>query len=150
MNTKSKLRRLKFLMHKHSSVHYSREELAKMFFQLESSNLRSFKGKYDLFEELLELYRICDELDISEKERNIMWNEIISQKVKDRQVQRLKPQKETRDNKGIKVGSGGSNRNKIRYPSKKRSRRVWKMFYEMFPHRALMDGWDGKTSKRMK
>lgn len=58
--------------------------------------------------------------------------------------------KETRDNKGVYVGGGGSNCNKIRYPKKTRSKRVWKIFYEMFPHLALIDNFNGKTSKRMK
>lgn len=55
-----------------------------------------------------------------------------------------------RDNKGIIVGSGGSNRNKIRYPSTKRSKRTWKIFYQMFPHLAVSDNWNGETSNRYK
>lgn len=56
----------------------------------------------------------------------------------------------TKDNQGVYVGSGGSNKNKVRYPRKSRSLRTWKKFYEMFPWRAELDGWDGKTSSRMK
>jgi len=38
------------------------------------------------------------------------------------------------DNKTfINYGSGNSNRNKIRYPSKKR-KTAWKRFYKLFPH----------------
>ena len=58
--------------------------------------------------------------------------------------------KETRDNKGVYVGSGGSNRNSIRYPKKARSKKTWAMFYSMFPYTAKADGWDGKTSSKMK
>jgi hypothetical protein len=58
--------------------------------------------------------------------------------------------KETRDNKGVYVGSGGSNGTSVRYPKKNRSKRVWKIFYEMFPHKAEKDGYNGKKSKRMK
>lgn len=61
-----------------------------------------------------------------------------------------KPTPEGRDNKGVYVGRGGYNNNKVRYPSKKRSKRVWKIFYEMFPYYAKRDGWDGETSNRMK
>ena len=55
-----------------------------------------------------------------------------------------------RDNKGVYIGGGGSNRTKVRYPSKKRSFKTWKKFYEMFPYYAEEDGWDGKTSNKMK
>ena len=41
-------------------------------------------------------------------------------------------------------------RNIIRYPKKCRSLRTWRKFYEMFPRQAEIDGWDGKTSIRMK
>lgn len=59
------------------------------------------------------------------------------------------PQKEGRDNKGVYVGSGGSNKNKVRYPSKKRNKKTWKTFYEMFPRLAITDNWDGNTSDKM-
>jgi hypothetical protein len=56
-----------------------------------------------------------------------------------------------RDNKGTyNEGSGYGNRNKIRYPKKNRSRRTWRNFYKLFPWLAEKDGWDGKTSKRMR
>ena len=58
--------------------------------------------------------------------------------------------KESRDNKGVYVGSGNSNTHKIRYPKKSRSKKVWTIFYKMFPDCAKADGWDGETSKRMK
>lgn len=55
-----------------------------------------------------------------------------------------------KDNDGIYVGNGGSNRNSVRYPSKKRSKKVWAKFYNMFPWYAERDNWDGQTSDRMK
>lgn len=55
-----------------------------------------------------------------------------------------------RDNKGVYIGSGGSGSNKIRYPRKTRSLQTWKKFYEMFPSKAKLDNWDGKTSDKMK
>lgn len=72
--------------------------------------------------------------------------------------------KETRDNKGqfvrnyvyqepIRYANGNiymCRRNIIRYPKKCRSLRTWRKFYEMFPKQAEIDGWDGKTSIRMK
>ena len=58
------------------------------------------------------------------------------------------PQKEGRDNKGVKVGSGQRHGNTIRYPKLNRSKRVWKIFYSMFPRRAEMDNWDGEKSDK--
>lgn len=42
------------------------------------------------------------------------------------------PKQEKKDNKGIKVGSGGRNKNMIRYPKKCR-KTAWKRFYKLFP-----------------
>lgn len=60
---------------------------------------------------------------------------------------------ERRDNKKIinskgDIPSGSSS--SIRYPSKKRSRNTWKRFYDLFPHLAEKDEWNGRTSKRYK
>lgn len=44
-----------------------------------------------------------------------------------------KPIVSRRDNKTNKVGSGGSNSNKIRYPKKCR-KTAWKRFYKLFPN----------------
>lgn len=59
---------------------------------------------------------------------------------------------ERRDNKSYynySNGSpGGSSGNYIRYPSKKRSVRVWRNFYKLFPWVAVRDGWDGNKSSR--
>lgn len=41
--------------------------------------------------------------------------------------------KRKKDQPDIKIGSGGSNRNKIRYPKKCR-KTAWKRFYKLFPH----------------
>lgn len=43
---------------------------------------------------------------------------------------------------------GGAAGNYVRYPSKKRSLRTWRNFYNLFPWLAKIDGWDGKKSKR--
>jgi len=58
------------------------------------------------------------------------------------------PQKEGRDNKGVYVGSGGGGSNRVRYPKLNRSKKVWKMFYKMFPYYAERDNWDGEKSDR--
>ena len=64
-------------------------------------------------------------------------------------VYHRKPLGERRDNKKtIVYNGGGTNGNKIRYPSKKRSRSHWKNFYNLFPHLSKQDNWNGKTSTR--
>ena len=55
-----------------------------------------------------------------------------------------------RDNKIDYNYGGGSQGNVIRYPRKNRSLKTWRNFYKLFPKRAELDGFNGKTSKRMK
>ena len=58
-----------------------------------------------------------------------------------------------KDNNGVFISRnpyGYGNINKVRYPSKKRSRQVWKRFYTLFPNLAIKDNWNGKTSNKMK
>ena len=95
-----------------------------------------------------EVYSLILELKLDLREAYEMWWEQHQKRSKSRQLQKPKPLKEGRDNKGVYVGSGGSNRNKVRYPSAKRSKRVWKIFYSMFPYYAEKDGWDGHKSSR--
>lgn len=76
------------------------------------------------------------------------WFEIYQERREARNAMKGSPQKEGRDNKGTYVGGGGSNRNKIRYPKKNRSKKVWAMFYKMFPWAAERDNWDGEKSDR--
>lgn len=55
-----------------------------------------------------------------------------------------------RDNKtDFNFGSGFQG-NVIRYPKKNRSLKTWRNFYKLFPKRAEIDGFNGRTSKRMK
>lgn len=80
------------------------------------------------------------------QEYNHFWDTMMAYRNK-------KVYKETRDNKLYpNKGSGaqGSWRSIVRYPSKKRSLRTWRNFYNLFPEIAKQDGWDGKTSSRYK
>jgi len=101
--------------------------------------------------ELYELFVIADKYDITMEDLNILWSTNVERQRENRRDYRKRPKRVRKDNqKTINYGSGYGNRNSIRYPSKKRSRRTWKNFYTLFPHLAERDGWDGKTSKRMK
>lgn len=100
--------------------------------------------------ELLEIFQLAEDLGLDELELRKIWYSQRSIRYEREKEYRKKPQKEGRDNKDVYVGSSGDNRNKIRYPSKKRSRSTWKKFYALFPRVAERDGWDGKSSKKMK
>jgi|ERR1035437_4297172 hypothetical protein len=101
-------------------------------------------------ENQIEIYKLAKELEISDDDLKKRWIESYSKQCKQTELYGDKPKKEGRDNKDVLVGSGGSSGNKIRYPSKKRSLSTWKKFYKLFPICAELDGFDGKSSKRMK
>lgn len=114
-------------------------------------NMSSADGKRKIIaNELVEIHMICKELKLTEKEVSNLWSEQSQKRVTNHSIMKGSPLKEGRDNKDIHVGSSGSNRNKIRYPSKKRSIKTWKKFYKLFPWAAIEDGWNGKTSNKMK
>jgi hypothetical protein len=100
--------------------------------------------------EALEIYDDGAKLGLSEKQVQNLFFKLDSERYKRLLIYRKTPQKETRDNKGIYVSSGNSHGNKIRYPKKNRSKKVWTTFYKMFPGCAKVDNWNGETSNRMK
>jgi len=90
------------------------------------------------------------EINMSPEDVGKRWHEIYHERLEASKVMKATPQKEGRDNKGVKVSGGGtnSNRNKIRYPKKNRSKKVWAIFYKMFPWAAKRDNWDGESSDK--
>lgn len=96
---------------------------------------------------VLEADEIIQELKLTKDD---VLRYIPKQKYGSSYTYRAMPKPPKQDNKQVHVGNGGSNKNKIRYPKKARSRATWKRFYELFPHVAIKDNWDGKTSDRMK
>lgn len=155
MNDKDKLRKIKTLMYKHpfsysfSTESKTREIVFDNYNQHKDSNFKS-KIWWSSILELVKIYTLCDELTLTDDEILTIWREVSRTHAKNKKDLNKKPIPEGRDNKDVHVGGGGSNRNKIRYPSKKRSLRTWKKFYKLFPYAAMADGFDGKTSKRMK
>lgn len=97
-----------------------------------------------------ELFKLAEANNISDDELRLLCLSNVIERKKQHNTYRAKPKTENRDNKDVLVGSGGSNCNKVRYPSKKRSLSTWKNFYKLFPSLAERDGFDGKTSSRMK
>jgi len=96
------------------------------------------------------IFELANIIGLTDDELHLRWVQLIRERREQIVDFKKKPIPEGRDNKGVFVGSGGYNKNMVRYPSKKRSKRVWKIFYEMFPYYAKRDGWDGETSNRMK
>jgi hypothetical protein len=97
-----------------------------------------------------EIFKLASELNIPDNELLCMWVRFYDARRKLKDQQNIMPKRERKDNKHIHVGSNGGNKNKVRYPSKKRSRATWKRFYLLFPRLAEEDNWDGKTSDKMK
>lgn len=147
MNDKKKLRQLNVLLY---NVWYPPFDSFNNHKTYIMSMVNEDKNIHKHFTDKINLYRLAEELNISDDDLKKMWQNMNRIKLQNHNIMNQRPQKEGRDNKGIYVGSGGSNRNSVRYPSKKRSLRTWKIFYEMFPHLAEKDKWDGKTSKKMK
>lgn len=125
-----------------------KEEKIDEYREVVSKGIKEY-GKYlvNNANHYLTIFKNSELLGISDDNIVLEWYNIREKRHSD--VYKQKPQKEGRDNKGVYVGSGGSNRNKARYPSKKRSKRTWKTFYKMFPSLAEKDGWDGEKSNKM-
>lgn len=98
----------------------------------------------------IRIFELANKIGLNDDELLKRWKKITIERTQQTKSTKLKPTKEGRDNKGVYVGGGGYNKNMVRYPSKKRSKRVWKTFYKMFPYYAKLDGWDGVTSNKMK
>ena len=146
MNQRDKLRRIETLTYKHHGWCYTSEEsFMKLYEILKNKSHQSIQMK-----ELFEIFSLAKELNFSKQELYNLWAKQNYIRYQNKKDYNRRPQKEGRDNKDVHVGSGGSNKNKVRYPSKKRSKSTWKKFYKLFPHLAEKDGWNGVTSKRMK
>lgn len=99
---------------------------------------------------LKEIRNLIIDTNISVKELYEIYYDELRKKIDSKKSLEINNLKETRDNKGVYVGGGGFNVNMVRYPKKKRSLKVWKIFYTMFPDKAKKDNFDGKTSNKMK
>jgi len=95
-----------------------------------SQPLNNFKG----LSVAKKVYNYADNKKISDDIIFNIWQSVIADRHKQRMIMQGKPQRVRKDNKTeINCGSGGSNRNKIRYPKKCR-KTAWKRFYKLFPH----------------
>lgn len=151
MKREKQIRRLRHLIHKHDSMMYTEiekviEYLDKQIFYLSGSVIRKDVERYNAYKEIKQI--IIDE-NVTSDEFHIILSEERRKRYSAYDNKKVNNLKETRDNKGVYVGGGGSNRNKVRYPKKARSKRTWKIFYKMFPYKAELDGWDGQKSTKV-
>lgn len=99
--------------------------------------------------DVLLAYKTGSQLGLSQLDVYNMAKDIHVKRIKDYEIYTSKPLGEGRDNKSVHVGTGGSNKNPIRYPSKKRNKRTWRNFYKLFPYLAIKDNYDGQKSDKM-
>ena len=145
-NEEKKLRKLKTLIHKYfnyisiDSIENDFDLIKHLDKQIErySKYGKLFDGE-NYYKAHKKMKEIVIDLDIDKDKFLKMYVDVLRKRYK-----------KNEELKGSYVGSGNSNKNKIRYPKKSKSNKTWKIFYNMFPERALIDGYDGKTSKRMK
>lgn len=161
MNTKKLNRELNFLLST-NMLPITIEYFGKGFVEFKSEKIsqteeilasdhypKRFIKKHNNF---IRIFDIAKLLGLSDDELLQKWRQSMRERKEQIEDFKRKPTPEGRDNKGVYVGSGGHHyyQNTVRYPSKKRSKRVWKIFYEMFPFYAKRDGWNGETSSKMK
>lgn len=147
MNEKRKLRRLNHLVHKYDMMldiyfrSYKKDKpnynlIAYFDERIESYSDFGDSHSVEWFKAFSEIKELVLDLSLT-KEQYFELTAAERKKVNDAQdLLRVNNLKETRDNKGVYVGSGWSNKNNIRYPKKARSKRTWRIFYKMFPHAA--------------
>jgi hypothetical protein len=160
MNTKKLNRELNFLLST-NMLPMTIQHFGKGFDEFKVEKLNNAKevlvGKHypkrhkQMYQNFVRIFEIGNVLGLTDDELLQRWRRLMMDRKVQTEAIKKKPTPEGRDNKGVYVGSGGYyNNNKVRYPSKKRSKRVWKIFYEMFPRLAEKDGWNGEISNKMK
>lgn len=157
--SEKKLGKLRSLVHKHDSYYIGNFKDENYLTRLDKM-IKSYAGHNTKFtverhKAFVEIKKLVLDLELTEyeyhrisaEERLKMYNAITPSRSHNNA-------KETRDNKGVYVGSGNGEHQylicKIRYPRKARSKRVWSIFYKMFPSMAEKDNWDGEKSNRTK
>lgn len=78
------------------------------------------------------VHELFDKIGTSPYDRKQIWDDHFYKIKSYSGIYDLKPIKEGRDNKDIRVGSGYSQRGAIRFP-RKGHKNAWKKFYKLFP-----------------
>ncbi len=137
IKNKKTVRRLKFLMSKHSYV--PKYQILK--WQVASLRPYTYNKEYlKVWNDLMECHLILDKFNIDEPTRQSIWVPTNVAQYERSEQYKLKPIRVRKDNKdSINFGTGGgSNRNRIRFPSMKR-KGAWKRFVKLFPQYSEMN-----------
>lgn len=148
MSKDKKIRRLSHLIEKYHVYHVDGDDLIDFLDRKIKycTQFKWYKKEVRNANSIQEIKEIVLELNIDKEEYIKIYNERVKNHPKfDKRLNNLK---ETRDNKGVHVGSGGSNYNDVRYPKKNRSKKVWDTFYKMFPYYAEKDGYKFKKGNK--
>jgi len=78
------------------------------------------------------IHNLYDLANVTQEDRKVHWMYNRNEQFKKHNNTKRMAKNPRQDNKGYISGSGGSNRNKIRYPKKCR-KTAWKRFYILFP-----------------
>ena len=148
--SEKKLGKLRAIVHKHDCWYTIKESMiVRSDIMIKSYSAWTTGFGADRYKAYVEIKKLAVELELTDDE---YYQICLEERTKINESVRARTARnsaeETRDNKGVYVGSGGSNRNKVRYPKKSRSKRTWNIFYKMFPSLAEKDGWNRETSTR--
>lgn len=146
MNTRTNLRKLRNLIYKTNFrgdfydprwLNHSDPLYRTKFHQIEAQYAESQKYEWnrttDYMKPQKEMWDLYCTLNMTPEQLYAIAVEVIA--LRDRAIDdtHRRPISVRKDNGQQKVGSGGSNRNKIRFPRKCR-KTAWKRFYKLFPH----------------
>ena len=148
--SEKKLGKLRAIVHKHDCWYTIKESMiVRLDKMIKSYSAWTTGFGADRHKAYIEIKKLAVELELTDDE---YYQICLEERTKINESVRAKTARnnaeETRDNKGVYVGSGNSHKNKVRYPKKARSKRTWNIFYNMFPSLAEKDGWDGETSAK--
>jgi hypothetical protein len=148
--SEKKLGKLRTIVHKHDCWYTVKESMiVRLDKMIKSYSVHTTGFGADRYKAYVEIKKLAVELELTDDE---YYQICLEERTKINESVRVRTARnsaeETRDNKGVYVGSGNSHQNKVRYPRKARSKRVWNIFYKMFPSLAEKDGWNGETSAK--
>jgi len=149
---RKKIRRFNHLFFKY--IHYIRDKDREFWEDYWENSKNDYQPKDNRYAEIVEFFRLKDELGISDDKFKELKDEKLKEVMETRGQYSKRPVRERKDNKRIlntsKSWGGSGSYPTYRYPKKNRSKTTWARFYALFPRLAVQDGWNGKTSKRMK
>ena len=152
--SEKKLGKLRAIVHTHDCWYTIKESMiVRLDKMIKSYSCHTTGFGADRYKAYIEIKKLAVELELTDDE---YYQICLEERIKINESVRAKTARnnaeETRDNKGVKVGSGNGEHQhpmaKVRYPKKARSKRTWGIFYKMFPSLAEKDGWDGETSAK--